>query len=235
MVNRLTFSLYGVCFIASFVLSFCFAGYRMKRHGVRGKIIFYSMFLNLCTILYGGKEYTVITGGFKNTFLTAGFSGMGGVMGLLLGVLIFRLIVPNERSIIAESYIQAIPLLYAVSKLGCFSVGCCKGIPYDGPFSITYDTPFLQAGPLFPVQMSESVTFAVIFGAGILIGKTRFDKYNMPVIMGLCAAAKCFWEIFREEYIPGHMSANRIMCIIFVLISVVWISHIRRKIAPSRD
>ncbi|MCI5703121.1 MAG: hypothetical protein MR265_03950 [Erysipelotrichaceae bacterium] len=43
----------------------------------------------------------------------------------------------------------------SISKITYFIVGCCYGIPYNGPFSVTY--PDNLNIPLFPVQLLKQL------------------------------------------------------------------------------
>lgn len=199
-------------------------------------MIFYSMFLNLCITLYCAKEYTVITGGFEQKLIQAGFSGMGGAIGLLFGILLFGFIRPVDKAVMLRAYVQALPLLYSVSKLGCLSAGCCRGIDYSGPLSVTYETAYFQGGPFFPVQLAESMIFALIFLLGVFLERSSCRQYMVPAVIALCAVSKFFLEIFRAEHTAGTLSPNRIACIVFSLLSAVWTARsIRKKYFCSKD
>ena len=64
-----------------------------------------------------------ITGGLLFGFLTAE---------LLKPVFRYKL-PPNDR------FAAALPFSIAIGRVGCLIVGCCRGIPWDGPWAIHYE------------------------------------------------------------------------------------------------
>jgi phosphatidylglycerol:prolipoprotein diacylglycerol transferase len=73
-----------------------------------------------------------------HALLTSGRSIMGA---LLIGFLVAEFakplihykLPPNDR------FAVILPFSIAMGRIGCYLAGCCRGIPYDGPFSIAYD------------------------------------------------------------------------------------------------
>jgi len=65
---------------------------------------------------------------------------------------------PNDR------FAALLPFSLAIGRFGCLLNGCCRGIPYDGPFSIVY----ADGIPRHPVQMYE-IIFQLCAGIGAII------------------------------------------------------------------
>lgn len=65
---------------------------------------------------------------------------------------------PNDR------FAALIPFSFAIGRIGCLLNGCCRGIPYDGPFSIVY----ADGIPRHPTQLYE-IIFQLCAGIGAVI------------------------------------------------------------------
>ncbi|MBR2402757.1 MAG: prolipoprotein diacylglyceryl transferase [Lachnospiraceae bacterium] len=221
---------YSITFVSAFIVSFAVVFLLLKKRGVPTNYIGYSILLNVVLILYGGKMFTVVTRGFQISIFTAGFSGLGGAIGLLMGIWIFGKIYPKGRTSLWETYVTVLPLLYGISKFGCYLVGCCHGIPYEGPMAVCYNSQYMKGGPYFPVQLMESIAFLGIFLASILIYLRGNRRNLVPVIMILCAIAKFSLDYLREEHLGKILSANQLVCIEFFLWGIITLRKNRNKI-----
>jgi len=221
---------YSITFAAAFVVSFTVVLLLLKKRRVPMNYIGYSMLLNIVLILYGAKMFSVMTSGFQISIFRAGFSSLGGAIGLLFGIYIFGKIYPVGRVALWEAYVTVLPLLYGISKFGCYLVGCCHGIPYDGPLSVVYDSQYMQGGPYFPVQLLESVAFICIFVVSLLIYLRGNRRNLVSVIMILCAFTKFSLDYLREEHLGKILSANQLVCMVFFLWGVITLIKNRNKI-----
>lgn len=218
-----TISPYVVMFLLSFICSFIIVFLLLRRKGVPARFIGYSMFLNIVMILCGAKMYSVFTSGFRQSILTSGISSLGGVIGLFGGTIIFGRIYSEGRKLFLQTYSLVIPLMYGIAKIGCYLVGCCHGIPYAGPLAISYDNIVIQGGPYFPVQLTETITFVLIFLICLGIYFSKHSDYVVPVTMILCAAGKFSLEYLREEHIGKILSVNQFICICFMIWGIILI------------
>lgn len=217
MVNTMQFSLYGIFFLLAFVLGFLVAGHGMKKRGVPGQIILCSYLLNAAIILYLAVFFGILASGFEKNFLNAGFSSMGGAIGLIVGSKIMALIDKKDRDPIWENYMCTLPLMYGVAKLGCFSIGCCAGIPYEGFLSITYDNYLFKTGPLFPVQLAESILFIGIYFYINYLYKRGKTKRIVSINMILCGVGKFSLDFLRSEHVGKILSINQMVCLVFII------------------
>lgn len=223
--------MYSCLFLASLVCSLAIVCVLLYRRRVPGKIIFYSVFLNVLCILCGAKLYTVLAGGFQVDFWGAGPSSLGGAIGLFLGIFLFGRIYNRDTALFWEVYIMALPLMYGISKLGCFFAGCCHGIDYDGPLAVTYDNQVLQGGPFFPVQLTESICFLLIFLLGLYLQHRKGSRVSDLLIL-LCAVAKFLLDYLRQEHVGVFVSVNQVVCLVFFCRSVwklMFCSRCKRK------
>lgn len=221
---------YSVTFVGAFIVSFAVVFLLLKKRGVPTNYIGYSILLNVVLILYGGKLFTVVTRGFQISIFTAGFSSLGGAIGLLVGIFVFGKIYPEGRTSLWEAYVTVLPLLYGISKIGCYLVGCCHGISYEGPLAVVYDSDYMQGGPYFPVQLAESLGFLGIFAVGLLVYLRSSRRNLVPVIMILCATTKFLLDFLREEHLGKVLSANQLVCMVFFLWGVRTLIKNKNKI-----
>lgn len=165
------------------------------------------------------------SGGTKN-----GLSSMGGLFGMYLSVVTLALIRRDRRttSITLENCTIVLPLIYSISKLGCFFAGCCHGIPYHGPCCVEYSGKVTETGCIFPVQLAETVVFFVIFAVGIAMLMKKCRNTSVYTLTA-CSAAKGLLDFLRESHMDKVISLNQILCIIVVIIGIVYAAASERK------
>lgn len=211
---------YAITLLTSLISGYTASALLLKRNRVPGNIILYSLLLNIVTTLYGSKMYGVILSGFKKNLFNSGIASIGAVVGFITAVFIMTLICRQYTRELWESYILPIPLLYSISKIGCHISGCCHGISYSGPFSVSYSTEITTGGPFFPVQISETIVFACIFIISLIIYLKHPRTYLIPGVLIICGLSKSLLELMREEHVGKILSANQIVCIIIIIISL---------------
>ena len=70
---------------------------------------------------------------YLNALMGGGFVFYGGLIGGLFGLYLCGKILHIPVLDYARAAIPVIPLVHAVGRMGCAFVGCCYGVPYDGP------------------------------------------------------------------------------------------------------
>lgn len=135
-----------------------------------------------------------------------GFASIGAAMGLLLVAIIFSRLY-NQPVYFTSSCIST-PLIYSISKLGCVYSGCCYGRP-------------LLHFSRFPVQLTESIIFMIIFIMVMAIYKTYHDQCSIISVI-LCASAKFVCDYLRYSHINQFLSLNQIVCILFIVVAIIW-------------
>lgn len=217
VIERIDFPIYATFLLLSFLFNIVFHYYYLKKYGMSKEHIGLFLIMSFAFCIIGAKVMTMIVNkDFQFRLLTTGFSSYGGAIGILLSSYLFSKMISNN--LVIKSSILSLPLMYAISKLGCFFAGCCYGIPYDGLFHVTY----LHGRniSLFPVQLVESVLFFFIFLVGIRYIK---KKYILEVIVILSASTKFLLEYFRYENMGKFICINQIVSLLligFALISI---------------
>lgn len=120
--------------------------------------------------------------------------------------------------------LPSILLMYAIGKLGCFFVGCCHGIKYNGIFNVVYNYSLvaLKGISLFPIQIVEFFVFIIIFIIFFL--KTRKHKCNtrdIALLFIICGSSKFLLDYLRISHIRKILSVNQFISILFVIVGIL--------------
>ena len=157
--------LLGLCLVLAFPLTKPFADPRDRRRYYTMQII-----TAVCAVL--GAKFAVVLGdalwplhefhGWQS-LLVSGRSIVGALLFGFLGVeaakpLLHYDIPPNDRFAII------LPFSIGLGRIGCLIVGCCRGIPYDGPWAITYaDGVPRHPAPVYEMMFHWAMGFLLIF------------------------------------------------------------------------
>jgi len=101
-------------------------------------------------------------------------------------------------------------IIHMFGRLGCFSAGCCYGIPTDAAWGVTFTDPLSQADPkhiaLHPTQLYEA-----LFLAGVLVFLLMFKRYKrfegqlFMIYLMLYAVGRAVIEIYRGDLRRGFI------------------------------
>lgn len=211
------FPAYSIIVIASILTGVIFASLIMYRAGVRRNTIIYTALLTFVCIMVCGLSFSIITSAGHKTI---GFTGAGGAIGLLTGSFISLLIHCDHETETICSWIITAPLMYGLSKTACHVVGCCHGICYSHTGYIIYTT---EGIPRFPVQLTETVIFLLIFMVGLVLFIGVKKPFVAAIVVEiLCIIAKFGTDYLREShYESGHiLSSNQISAIVCGVMAV---------------
>ncbi len=213
------FHLYSILLIASLVIGLLIPSIKLSKAGMRKDILFCVALLNMFMALFFGKVYTMIAEKDWDIIRT-GFSSLGGLIGFLAGTYIFYFICDKDKKI-PESYVISLPLIYAISKIGCFLAGCCHGVSYTGILSVRYETGSacaLTTG-VFPVQIVETIVFVGIY---LLLHIKKLKENRVLITLFLSALAKFLLDYLRYSHMGQILSFNQIMCLIIVIVCIMF-------------
>ena len=160
-------------------------------------------------------------------FLTSGgrifgFASIGAAAGVYITALLISLIwqSPGERAILLQNCTFALPLMYGIAKIGCFTAGCCHGICYDGLLCVRYTGKRIGDICVFPVQLMESVVFIAIFIAGMVFLK-KHDIHSVQKVAILSAAAKFVLEFLRKSHSHRALSIEQAICLLVTIACLI--------------
>lgn len=215
-------------------------------------MILLSLFVNVLIVLFTYKKFNftkdeiigalvyenigIITGAklltfFENykqynefNFLNTGFSSLGGIIGAIICLIIFAIQFKKNYKDLLFIFMPSIPLMYAIGKIGCFIVGCCYGIQYNGLGNVVYN--YSKEAPigihLFPIQILETIVFILIFIFIIIkITKKEFNWKTLGINFILCGLAKFILDFFRMSHVGKIITTNQILCLLFIGIGII--------------
>ena len=217
---------YAVTLLSSIVISFLIAVFLMIKSGVRKLIALVSAFINFVSCLYFGYLYSVFTSGdILEHLKIISFSSIGGLIGVAVGVIVIGSMFKEYRTRVIKAYALVIPLMYSISKIGCFLAGCCYGIEYSGIFNVVYSGSIASCTEksLFPVQLAETLIFMVIFILGILFEYKFINKFTVPILVIICTLSKGLLDFLRHSHTNSIISINQVSCLVILIIAIVFI------------
>jgi len=113
---------------------------------------------------------------------TGGLSFHGGLAGGLLAGLLYA----RRRKVsfweLTDLFTPAIPLAYAIARIGCFLNGCCYGIPTDLPWACRFysqDISGALTAPSHPVQLYDAAANVILF---FIIGRLKGRDHARGVL-----------------------------------------------------
>jgi prolipoprotein diacylglyceryltransferase len=190
------------------------------KKGIQKNIARYLLILLPLMSLFFGAMLTYATSGGKSY----GLSSVGGLIGVYAAVITMGAMSPvkGDIRIMSETATVILPLMYSVSKVGCFLAGCCYGFAYDGVFAVEYTGRNAHECAAFPVQAAETLTFLIIFIIGAwLYAKNK--RYAVQVIFITSALAKCSLDFLRASHKGIFISLTQVFCIILAVIGIIWL------------
>lgn len=210
-IAKINFPSYGIIIVLAIIIGMAYIYYNLKKEGYKNKqiLLYFIMYISFAIVC--GKIYTIFAYGEGN-IITAGLSAYGGLIGVVIASLIFEKILSTDGKIIKYT-ILSLPLVYGITKIGCFIVGCCGGIPYEGLFKVKY-LDVLNIWQ-FPIQLVETITFLTIFVICHLLNK----KISNYFILNLVSISKLILDFLRYDHIDVFITKNQFFSIALILIT----------------
>ena len=209
------------------ILVICYIAYKKDRFNME---LVYLLVFEHIGMIYGAKLYAFLSNpahyNYQFNLFNVGFSSVGAVIGIIIMSFIYIKIFKSSVKEIIEIFFCSIPLIYSIGKIACFLVGCCYGINYNGPFSITYMYSMHDNNgvSLFPVQILESIVFFVIFIISFrIVMKGKVNNKSLGKLTIMIFVAKFLLDFLRYTHMKELISFNQIMCIPFIIVGVVLI------------
>ena len=188
------------------------------RRGIRKDIAGIAILAGVFFSLGGGLLLTFITS--KGQYF--GLSSLGGLVGLYAANVLVAVIAkrPYYPTIMAQDATLVLPLMYGISKIGCFCAGCCRGAGYHGFGAVTY---IEDAGSItvLPVQLLETLSFFGIFALGMLWFHQKKNGAVHVVFIG-CMVVKFALDFLRESHTGLILSQTQVFCLILLAAEAVW-------------
>ena len=233
--------LYGIFYYLGIAIAGVVAVLLCKKKNIERYDFVYSAVYSLIGATIGAKLLFIVVSIEEiielqlslEAIIKGGFVFYGGLIGGILGLLIYVKEFKLKFLPFADLYATVLPLGHAFGRIGCFFAGCCYGIPYDGPFSYTYHysigtTP--TEIPLLPIQLIEAITLFWIFIITLIIFQKNFSCGTVTTVYIFSYSIIRFvLEFFRGDKERGaFLSLSTAQWISIALILLVTIYFLYR-------
>lgn len=212
---------YGVLVALAFLAGLTVASKLARRGGLNSEAVMnLGIYCALAGIL-GAKimmvlidlpEYLANPGElFSMATLQAGGVFYGGLLLALAVAWVYMRKMKLPALATADVFAPGIALGHGIGRLGCFSAGCCWGVPSHLPWAVTFTNPRAHelvgvplGIPLQPTQLYESISEFIIFA--VLYRRARKSHAPGAIItlyMILYGTVR-----FLVEFVRNHEQAN---------------------------
>ena len=170
------------------------------------------------------------------TVFMGGFVFYGGLLGILIGALIYSKIRHLDLLNIYNFAAPAIPLFHAVGRVGCLLEGCCYGVKLAEPVTLlgfwTIDR--------VPTQLIEVVFELGMVALVLILERVRPPKNSLRIYMISYAVFRFVLEFYRGDEIRGRffgVTTSQIISVAIILYYIVRgvITLIKRKRAEFSE
>jgi len=219
-IGRLEIHTYGFLLAVSFLVGIYWSMARAKKRGIkREDVMDLSFIIILCAII-GSRLLYVVTHleEFKGRWLDTispfqstgeigipGLTMLGGVVLVLIAIVIFCRVKNIPLLRLCDVFAPSFGLGIFLTRIGCFSAGCCFGKPCELPWGIIFPLTSpagttLQGVHIHPTQLYSSLYGLIIMVVIILLDRKRhFDGFLASVFFMLYGISR-FWVDFVRYY-----------------------------------
>ena len=208
--------IYSLIILIAFLINIvviCYISYKKNRFNYD---LIYLLIFEHIGMIVGAKLYSFFSNPAKYDYqfdiFKSGFSSVGAVIGIIIMSIIY-----------IKMFKSNIKMIYSIGKIACFLTGCCYGIEYSGPFSVTYlySQNDINGISLFPVQLLESIVFFIIFIISFnIVIKDKVNNKSIGILTTMIFACKFLLDFLRFTHMKNLISFNQIMCVPFILIGL---------------
>ncbi|MBO5397830.1 MAG: prolipoprotein diacylglyceryl transferase [Clostridia bacterium] len=199
----------GFAFIISFIVF-----YKISKQNYSKLDIIYIYVINIVGFAIGSKSMSLISNNTEITiynFINSGYSYLGGIICSILVVILYCKRYKLDFINMLSNFIVVYPLIYSISKIGCFMNGCCYGIININ--DINYK---------IPLQLVDSIIMLILF----LILLVQFNKQKKLVIsMFFClfSTVRFLEDYFRDtrNILIFNFTLEQIVCGILLITNVI--------------
>lgn len=203
------FSTYLLIILISFVISFIVFYCTAKKAEYNRIDIIYIFVINILGFAIGSKFFYLIDVSKAITisnFLNSGYSFIGGIIGSILFVYMYCRKYNLNFVDWAIYFIIIYPLIYSISKLACFTNGCCSCIV-----------------PNFPLQLLESLLMFILF---VYLYKTYKNKHyyifisKFLILLGVIRFIVDYFR-YKRNILLLNLTLSQLICGISIILGLI--------------
>lgn len=239
---------YGALIFTGTIMAFLFLKNRSaKELGLSGEDIQGLIVGLIIASIVGGKVFLFFENPAyygKNPGALFGNSGF-----VFYGSLIFALFVVwyfiRKHKLNAWRFLDLIAfttlIVHFFGRLGCFTAGCCHGLPTDSWMGVVFTDPHSQAEPLntplYPTQLfSAAMLFSIFLILWVIDRHKKFNGQIFLLYIMLYAIGRSIIEEFRGDeargfVFDGFLSHSQLIAGIMFLVALVFYI---RKLGQNR-
>ena len=239
---------YGVLLAIGFILALWMTARLAERDGLpKNKVYDLGLYI-LAASLVGSKLLMVITewndyGGDWRRILSFDFLRSGGVFyGGFIAAVIASVILMRRWNLpwrkTADAFAPGIALGHAIGRLGCFSAGCCWGMPTTSWIGVRFTEKASELtgvpidSALVPTQLIEAAANLLIFAFLLWLTKRRkFEGqiiYSYLMIYSVARFTIEFWRDDPRGTVFGLSTSQFISIVMFAFGFIMTLYHWRR-------
>lgn len=234
-------SSYGIFMLLGILTVSLLSIRRAKKHNIKFEdVIIVTAFIIGFFIFGAWLLYITVTYSFKEllemlyerdfSFLNNGglvFYGglLSGIIGAFLGLKFTKI----EHLYAEDIFVPYVPLGHAIGRIGCFFAGCCRGMKYEGIFSVRYNYDLfgnVSNEEYFPTQLLEATMNVFIFLTLLIYRRRKRKVYDLLFLYIFeYAVFRFFIEYFRGDFVRGiyfNISTSQWISILLVVICFVY-------------
>lgn len=172
---------------------------------------------------------------FAERYLSGGLVFYGGLLGAIMGAALCAHFFSQRLRDYLPVFVPVFPLIHAIGRLGCFSVGCCYGVEADWGIAFVSSPVAPNGVKLIPTQLIEAAAELLICLLLLYYASRRQSPLRLLSLYFLVYAPVRFvLEFFRGDVARGflwNMSTSQWISILFFLAGVViWV-----RTVPTQD
>lgn len=195
----------GLAFIISFVIF-----YKILNQSICKIDILYIYTINIIEFAIGSKLLSIFSNKDALTlsnFINSGYSYIGGILASILFIAIYCQKYKLNFKYIVSAFSVIYPLIYSISKIGCFLNGCCYGIININ--NIDYK---------FPLQLIDSTIMFILFFTLLMIFSKQ-TKGAISIFFITFSNIRFFEDYFRNNrnIVMFNLTLEQIICAMLII------------------
>lgn len=199
----------GLAFIIAFVIF-----YKLLNKKNSKIDLLYIYVINIMGFAIGSKLFSVLSNKeilTLSNYINSGYSYIGGILGSILLIFIYCKIYKLDFKHILTVFSVIFPLIYSLSKIGCFLNGCCGGI-------ININNEYYK----LPLQLIDSTIMFILF-LTLLILFIKREKNVINLFFIIFSCIRFFEDYFRNNrnIITVNLTFEQIICVIIIIITFI--------------
>ncbi|MBS0618869.1 MAG: prolipoprotein diacylglyceryl transferase [Spirochaetes bacterium] len=172
--------------------------------------------------------------------MPVGIISWGGVLGGFFAGLFASRFWKIPLLKLGDIVIPGVPLGFGIGRIGCHFGGCCFGLHYEGPLSLTFTHPMAPAAasaqPLFPIQLLSAALLFILCLILLRVLKMNLRAGMVVVVYAVFYSAGRFViEFFRDDphRVLLHMTDAQIYSIFLFSAGAILFTFLRRSKSHS--